>query len=134
MTESLNDVYASNFSGFNWDKAIGHMKVLESSLLQPGQLVIMNPTTYQQIKPVELEWPTEPFDYGPLKFKVMQDFGVKLSVPRSSVMFTYDIGGFDKPRVEWPEPVVPAQPLSWWQWLVVVGFLSWVLCALSRAV
>jgi len=66
-------------------------------------------------------------------FRVSQDLGVKIGVPRSILYTTCDIAD-EAPRVKWPEPVVPARPLSWWQWLVIVGFLSWVLCALSRAV
>lgn len=71
--------------------------------------------------------------HEPRMFRVWQDLTVKLGVPRSILYTACDIAD-EAPRVKWPEPVVPAQPLSWWQWLMIVGFLSWVLCALSRAV
>jgi hypothetical protein len=92
-------------------------------------------TAYLVRKPEPFQVPFEPIefldeDYRPFRFSTMVGYKYKLGVPRHVIHDCWDV----EPMVEWPEPVVPAQPLSWWQWLVIVGVLSWILCALSRAV
>lgn len=108
------------------------MDVIQSDLVPKD-------TAYIVRKPDMFPIQYEPIEFIPdsqhesRMFRMSQDFAVKLGVPRSILYTTCDIAD-EAPRVKWPEPVVPAQPLSWWQWLVIVGFLSWVLCALSRVV
>lgn len=80
-------------------------------------------------EPIEFPW-----EDMPVKFKVIPDYAVNLKAPRTYMGMLCERDWLVEPRAKWPEPVIPAQPLSWWQWLVIVGFLSWVLCALSRAV
>ena len=111
------------------DRILG-LEVQTSNLLPPD-------VAYMVPRPMpQYNIPFEPInfmdeDYEALKFKVLQDYSVRLGVPRSPVL-TCDIGGFEEPEVVWLEPEAPAQPLSGWQWLIVVGVLSWILCAMAR--
>lgn len=113
------------------DRLLG-LEVQTSNLLPPG-VAYMIPRPRQimdfQFSPIELSEEA----YEPLRFRSMMDYRVRIGVPRSA-LFTCDIGGFDEPRIVWPEPEAPAQPLSGWQWLAIVGVLSWILCAMARAV
>lgn len=111
--------------GNGWASA---MDIVQSDLVPKD-------TAYIVKKPEPFQIPFEPIEfleegYKPFRVSTMVGYKYKLGVPRHVIHDCWDV----EPMVEWPEPVVPAQPLSWWQWLVIVGVLSWILCALSRAV
>lgn len=154
MTDkTLRDLFKEMYGGFNSGHAAPQMVVgpalgtalvraAEKALVespQPWSIPVIQSdlvppdTAYMISAPKPFEWPFEPIecpdeDYKPYRFST----AVRLSIPRHVI---HDCWETDvEPRVVWSEPVVPAQPLSWWQWLVIVGVLSWILCALSMAV
>lgn len=155
MSESLEERYArkvdemyaklqnpDNYPSMNWDKAspgrsdtsaalsyaLDHMRVLQSKMVPPGQVLVMNPATYQQLRPIELDWPVE---FEPLRFKVMADYRA-FALPKYRPFFQCDIAGEEPRRVKWidevPAPAVPA-----WQYAVLFAVGGLILFMLGGA-
>lgn len=105
------------------------IRVLDSPFVPNGTAYIFKEPPVEFVPFVN---PPE-MQYEPFRFRIMEDMGVRLGVPRS-LLFTADIG--DSVKLDAPPrrvPDAPARDFTFWEALVLAAVGAIVLLLLARA-